>query len=66
MARAVDKALPLLQPALAGRFGPSGEARLIGDDSRGRDVYLVRAGAGYVLVRVDDLGQIEAALFCAG
>jgi Zn-dependent protease with chaperone function len=67
MAMAVDKTLPALQPALAARFAAPGEARLIGEDRRGRDVYLLRpGGSGYVLVLVDDLGQIEAALFCAG
>jgi beta-lactamase regulating signal transducer with metallopeptidase domain len=67
MASAVDRALPVLQPALAARFGGSGTARLIGEDRQGHDVYLVRAGdAGYALVLVDDLGQIAAAMFCAG
>jgi hypothetical protein len=66
MAEAVDAALPALQPALASRFGGPGAARLIGEDRRGRDVYLVRpGGTGYALVVVDDLGQIDAALFCA-
>jgi beta-lactamase regulating signal transducer with metallopeptidase domain len=66
MALAVDKALPGLQPALAARFGPGGAARLIGEDSLGRDLYVVRSGGpGYVLVLVDDLGQIAAAVFCA-
>ena len=65
MAQAVDQALPALQPALAARFADPGAARLIGEDPRGRDAYLVRTGAvGYALVLVDDLGQIDAALFC--
>jgi hypothetical protein len=65
MAAAVDKALPTLQPALAARFRGPSPAGLIGEDRSGRDVYLARPQGGYVLVLVDDLGQIEAAVFCA-
>jgi len=67
MARAVDARLPALQPALARSFAAPGRTSLLGEDTSGRDVYLVRRGdrESYVLVLVDDLGQIEAALFCA-
>jgi hypothetical protein len=67
MARAVDAVLPALQPALARTFTAQGHARLLGEDTRGRDVYLVRRdGEGaYALVLVNDLGKIEAGLFCA-
>ena len=67
MARAVDTVLPTLQPVLARTFTVQGQGHLLGEDTRGRDVYLVRGnGEGaYVLVLVNDLGKIEAGLFCA-
>ena len=72
MARAVDAVLPALQPVLARTFTAQGHARLLGarllgEDTRGRDVYLVRRDGedAYALVLVNDLGKIEAGLFCA-